>query len=232
MSIWKKLLTALRGGAHEAGEAIVDSQALRILDQEIRDADTALTQGRRDLASLMARHSAANSKVTEYDTKIADLEAKALEALRLGHEALATEVAEVIADTTTQRDSAQAMAAEFSASVTRLTQELSKAEARIASLRQQVDMAKARESVQKAQVSASVASGAASGKLSTAAGTLKRLQDRQDMQARELQAEEELAGRANGGDLERRLREAGVVADPNSAQNVLDRLRKKQAEAQ
>ena len=40
-SIWSKLFTALRGGASEVGESIVDQQALRILDQEIRDADTA-----------------------------------------------------------------------------------------------------------------------------------------------------------------------------------------------
>ena len=38
MSVWKKLVTALKGGATEAAEAVVDSQALRILDQEIRDA--------------------------------------------------------------------------------------------------------------------------------------------------------------------------------------------------
>ena len=45
-SIWSKLFTALRGGANEVGEAIVDQQALRILDQEIRDADSALSNAR------------------------------------------------------------------------------------------------------------------------------------------------------------------------------------------
>ena len=39
-SIWKKLVTAIRGGASEVGEAIVDSQAIRILDQELRDAQS------------------------------------------------------------------------------------------------------------------------------------------------------------------------------------------------
>ncbi len=38
MSVWKKLITAVRGGANEAAEAVADNQALRILDQEIRDA--------------------------------------------------------------------------------------------------------------------------------------------------------------------------------------------------
>ena len=48
-SIWSKLFTALRGGASEVGESIVDQQALRILDQEIRDADSALANAKREL---------------------------------------------------------------------------------------------------------------------------------------------------------------------------------------
>ena len=34
-----KIMTALRGKANESGQAVVDSQALRILDQEIRDSE-------------------------------------------------------------------------------------------------------------------------------------------------------------------------------------------------
>ncbi len=41
MAIWSKLFTLGRAGAHEAGSAVVDANALRILDQEIRDADKA-----------------------------------------------------------------------------------------------------------------------------------------------------------------------------------------------
>lgn len=52
MNVWSKLLTALRGGANEMGEAVVDSQALRILDQEIRDADLEL---RRYLGHPLSR---------------------------------------------------------------------------------------------------------------------------------------------------------------------------------
>ncbi len=36
-------------------QAVVDANALRILDQEIRDADTALGKARDDLAGLVAR---------------------------------------------------------------------------------------------------------------------------------------------------------------------------------
>ena len=38
MSVWKKLVTAVKGGATEAAQTVVDSQAIRILEQEIREA--------------------------------------------------------------------------------------------------------------------------------------------------------------------------------------------------
>ncbi|PTT72973.1 phage shock protein A, partial [Pseudomonas sp. HMWF010] len=55
MSIWRKLFTLGRAGAHEATAAVVDANAIRILDQEIRDADTAQGKARDDMATLVAR---------------------------------------------------------------------------------------------------------------------------------------------------------------------------------
>ena len=53
-SIWKKLVTAIRGGASEVGEAIVDSQAIRILDQELRDAQSAVQKARDSLIDILS----------------------------------------------------------------------------------------------------------------------------------------------------------------------------------
>lgn len=227
-SIWTKLITALRGGANEVGEAIVDHQALRILDQEIRDADAAVIQARGELAKMIARQKLSQDRIAEFDKKVADLETKALAALNAGRDDLATEVAEAIATVTNDREAEAKMAAEFGAGVEKMKKDLAKAEARIKSLRNQVDTAKARESVQRAQVSASVASGTANGKLATAVDTLNRLQQRQTLRAAELDAQEEMAEAASGTDLDRKLREAGIVADAGSANAVLERLRQKQ----
>ena len=227
-SIWNKLFTALRGGANEVGESIVDQQALRILDQEIRDADGALANAKRELVTIMAKHKLASERVAEYNAKIADLESKAMAALQANREDLALEVAEAISGLTTSLDAEQKQAAEFGAYAEKMRKDISKAEARIKSLRQQVDMAKARESVQKAQVSASIASGGANGKLETAVGTLNRLQAKQDQRAAELEAHEELSEAANGNDLDRRLREANIIPDQGSANAILERLKNKQ----
>lgn len=225
-SIWSKLFTALRGGASEAGEAIVDHQALRILDQEIRDADTNLANAKRELVSIMAKHKLANDRVAQYDARISDLETKALAAMKAERNDLALEVAEAISTQTNERDVESKQAAEFGGYVERMRKDITKAEARIKSLRQQVDVAKARESVQKAQVSASIASGGANGKLETAVGTLNRLQAKQEQRAAELEAQDQLAEASTGNDLERKLKEAGIVPDEGSANAILERLRK------
>ncbi|BAV74833.1 phage shock protein A, PspA [Pseudomonas chlororaphis subsp. aurantiaca] len=228
-SIWNKLFTALRGGANEVGEAIADQQALRILDQEIRDADNALSNAKRELVTIMAKHKLSSERVSEFTAKIADLESKALASLQANREDLALEVAEAISTLTTGLEAEQKQASEFGAYAENMRKDIGKAEARIRSLRQQVDMAKARESVQKAQVSASIASGGANGKLETAVNTLNRLQARQDQRAAEMEAQEQLADASNGNDLERRLREANIVPDQGSANAILERLKKQKS---
>ncbi|TVT82628.1 PspA/IM30 family protein [Pseudomonas sp. H3(2019)] len=229
-SIWSKLFTALRGGASEVGEAIADQQALRILDQEIRDADSALANAKRELVTIMAKHKLSAERVAQYNAKIKDLESKAMAAIQANREDLALEVAEAISTLTNELDAEQKQTTEFGAYADKMRKDITKAEARIKSLRQQVDMAKARESVQKAQVSASIASGGANGKLETAVSTLNRLQARQEQRAAELEASDELADASTGNDLERKLREAGITPDQGSANAILDRLKKQSAE--
>ncbi|MFJ2364895.1 PspA/IM30 family protein [Pseudomonas sp. NPDC087697] len=229
-SIWSKLFTALRGGASEVGEAIADQQALRILDQEIRDADNALANAKRELVTIMAKHKLSAERVAQYNAKIKDLESKAMAAIQANREDLALEVAEAISTLTNELDAEQKQTTEFGAYADKMRKDITKAEARIKSLRQQVDMAKARESVQKAQVSASIASGGANGKLETAVSTLNRLQAKQEQRAAELEASDELADASTGNDLERKLREAGITPDQGSANAILDRLKKQSAE--
>lgn len=229
MSLLKKIVTALRGGASEVGEAIVDSQALRILDQEIRDADNNLIDARNQLVKIMAKHKTAQQRITEFDKTIGDWEQKAIAALDKGEEGLAHECAARIADLTNQRDSEQALADQFGASVATLTATVSKTEAQIKGLKQQVDLVKARESVQRAQVSAASATGGANGSLETAVGSLDRIKKRQSERAAELEAAAELAGKADGSDLEARLKAAGIGASNSGADDVLERLKAKAA---
>ncbi len=225
MSLWKKMVTALRGGASEVGESIVDAQALRILDQEIRDADASMLAARNQLIQIKAKHKLSVQRVEEHDKNIANWEQKALAAMNKGEEGLALECAEKVSELTALRDQEKAAAEQFGTQVAKLTTQVTKAEGQIKALRQQADMAKARDSVQKAQINAAAATGGANGRLETAVGSLARIKQRQDEQDAKLEAAEELADVSAGGDLERRLQDAGIGAKSGGAADVLARLK-------
>lgn len=228
MNVWSKLLTALRGGANEVGEAVVDSQALRILDQEIRDANTELRRSKEALAEIMAKHKLASDKVSKSAASIAEYEQYALKALEAGNETLAKEVAEKIANLEIELASEREQAEGFAASVAQLRKAVTQAEGNIKRLKQQVDTVKATESVQKAQMAVAQRYGGSQAKLQTAVESLERIKQKQAERAAKMEASAELAATSAPDDsLEAKLRAAGIKADSASADSVLARLKDK-----
>lgn len=228
MNVWSKLLTALRGGANEMGEAIVDSQALRILDQEIRDADLELRKSKEALAEIMAKQKLAAERAGKSEAKVAEYEQYALKALEAGNESLAQEVAVKIANLEVELASEREQAGAYAASVAQLRKAVSQAEANIKRLKQQVDTVKATESVQKAQMAVAQRYGGSQAKLHTAVESLERIKQQQAERAAKMEATAELAEAANVEDsLESKLRAAGIKADNASADSVLARLKNK-----
>ena len=70
-TVLKKILTAMRGGVNELGEAVVDGQGNRILEQELRDAEHELKQAKQELASLMAEAASLARQIrTEQDLSL------------------------------------------------------------------------------------------------------------------------------------------------------------------
>lgn len=228
MNVWSKLLTALRGGANEVGEAVVDGQALRILDQEIRDADLELRKSKEALAEIMAKQKLAADRASKSTAKIAEYEQYALKALEAGNEVLATEVAEKIANLETEQASEHEQAEGFAASVAQLRKAVAQAEGHIKRLKQQVDTVKATESVQKAQMAVAQRYGGSQAKLHTAVESLERIKLKQAERAAMMEASAELAASSAPDDaLEVKLRAAGIVPDNASADSVLARLKSK-----
>ncbi|WP_462378810.1 PspA/IM30 family protein [Pseudomonas sp. Marseille-QA0892] len=230
MSILKKIITAIRGGASEAGEAIVDANAIRILEQEMRDADKALLAARNGLIDIKGKQKVSLQRLEGLQNDIANWEGKATAALSKGEESLALECANKIAELESQRDSEQAQAAAFNQHANALHAQVTKAEAQLKGLKQQIEMAKARDVVQKARLATASATGGANGKVESALDSLSRLRQRQDEQDARMEAAEELQAASNGGDLERRLQEAGIGATNSNGADVLARLKAKQTQ--
>ena len=97
MSMWKQLVTLIRGSAHEAGQSVVDKRALVILDQQIRDAQTAQGKARDDLATLTAKRRLIEKDLEALTAQRGKYEASARAAMQRGDMDLAREVAERLA---------------------------------------------------------------------------------------------------------------------------------------
>ena len=230
MNVWAKLLTALRGGANEAGEAVVDSQALRILDQELRDADEELKRSKESLVAIIAQEKVSVEKRDTLKDKIAEHEGYASQALEKGDEALALEIAGKIAGDEVQMKTEAQAAEGYSASANDLRASIKQAENNIKRLKQQVDTVKATDSVQRAQKSVAARYSGSNSKLRTAMDSLERIKEKQALEGAKMAAASEL-DRENDGDadLQTKLEDAGIVAGETTAKDVLERLKAKQS---
>ena len=225
MNMWSKLLTAVRGGVNDMGEAIVDTQAIRILDQEIRDADEELKKSREALADILAKQKVAEQNLKNYDTKISEYDNYGVKTLQAGNEKLALEVAEKIAQLESERETEQQQVDEYADSVVKLRKAMAQAEGNIKRLKQQVDIVKATESVQKAQITVARRYGGSQAKLQTALDSMERIKKRQTQTAARLEANEQLNDELQDDQLTAKLKKAGIISGNAGAEAVLTRLK-------
>ena len=228
MNLWSKMLTALRGGVNEAGEAVIDTQALRILDQEVRDASNELKFSKESLVSIIAQQKVAEQKVNTLKDSIAEYEGYALKALEQKDDALALEIAEKIAELENQQVSESEAVAGFSSSASSLKAAIASADNNIKRLKQQIDTVKATESVQRAQESVSQRYAGSNTKLQTAMDSLERIKQKQALTAAKLKATEELHESSAEQSLHEKMQKAGIANQGQQARNVLERLKNKQ----
>ena len=227
MNIWAKMMTALRGGVNEAGEAIVDTQALRILDQEVREASLALKDSKDSLAEIMARQKVAEEKCSGLKKQIEEHEGYAIKALEKGDESLAHEVAQKIADLENQLSQEADAAEGFAASANKMRTAIKQTERNIKRLKQQVDTVKATENVQRAQAAVAERHSGSHSKMRTAMDSLDRIKEKQALKSAQMSAASELAEETSDASLQTKLEEAGITSNSSSADSILERLKNK-----
>lgn len=225
MAIWTKIITLFRGAAHEAGTAVVDANAMRILDQEVRDAQNALLRARDDLAKIMAQRKIASDKLNDKKAKQVEYSNYIREALARDNRALAQEVATKLATIEADIATEGKIIGEYDNSISKLQTSSRQAETVIQRLKQQIDTVKATESVQRAQAALAAQHAGTGAKLGTALDSLERIKQRQTERAAQLSVAEEMAAHTGeDADLQRRLAQAGIVPGESSADSILARF--------
>jgi phage shock protein A len=228
MSIFKKIMTAIRGGASEVGESIVDSNATRIFEQEIRDSENHLTKAKRDLTGVMAQQMSSSREVDRLKREVVEHEGYAVQALDKGDETLALAVAEKISTLENDLASQQQALDSFSGSADRLKELVKKSERQVAEYKRQLSMVKTTESVQKATSAITDNFSSSNSKLLNAKDSLERIKAKQQKFDDQMKAAEVLESENSDNSLAAQLKEAGIGGSDNSANSVLDRLKAKQ----
>ena len=229
MSIFKKLFTAVRGGATEVGEAIVDSQALRILDQEIRDSKQAINDAKTGLTSIMAEKMGIERKVKELSDKIKEHETYAIQAMDKGDESLAMDVANKIAEFEHDLTIQQGIRDGYESKVTGLKKMIRETDRNIQAMEREVSVVKTTAKVQKANELAAAKFSGSNSSLSSATDSLERIKVRQQKREDQANAAVSLASEEGGNDLSARLKDAGIVDSSSSGTSILERLKKQKA---
>ena len=98
MKLFSKVVTALRGGARESLEVVIDANALRIMDQEIHDMETAINQSKYDLTQVVAEKIRLQREIGSLKKGMDNVERQALRALEDNQNDIANEHANWIAD--------------------------------------------------------------------------------------------------------------------------------------
>lgn len=221
-------MTAIRGGASEVGEAIVDANATRIFEQEIRDAENHLTKAKRDLTGVMAQQMASSREVDRIKRDIVEHESYAEQALNKGDEALALAVAEKIAALESELATQQQALDSFAGNAERLKELVKKSERQVAEYKRQLSMVKTTESVQKATSAITDNFSSSNSKLLSAKDSLERIKAKQQKFDDQMKAAEVLESENSDNSLAARLKEAGIGESDASANSVLERIKAKQ----
>ena len=227
MSILKKIVTALRGGAREVGEAVVDANAIRILEQEIHDQQNAIAKAKDALTEVMADESKTGRQINAIKDRIAEHEGYASQALEKGDEALALEVAEKIAEYENELAEMQPVLDGYKASVASLKDQIRKAEKSIQEHKRELSVVKTTERVQKARVSVNSSLSSGVSKSAAARDSLNRIKERQQRLDDKIKAAETLNAENTDADLKARLSAAGIGETKSKANDILERLKKK-----
>ncbi|MES9993419.1 MAG: PspA/IM30 family protein [Candidatus Thiodiazotropha sp.] len=231
MEFFKKLITAIRGGGREIGEAILDSQGIRIYEQEIEDAKEAIKQAEDDLTAVMAKEMQAGREIERLEKERADFESKALELLEKGEETLATEVAGKIAELEAELDNQNQAKQRFAEHVAKVKEMIKQTHAKIREHEREIAMVKTTENVQKATVSISQHMDGGSSKMVAAKESLERIKQRQQDKSDRMSAAETLRAELSGASLEEKLKAAGVGDNDDRQKQVLARLKAKQQDS-
>ncbi|MBM2714486.1 PspA/IM30 family protein [Mesorhizobium caraganae] len=220
----KQFFALVRGRSYEAAEAVVDSNALVILRQQIRDCADAIAAARRAVAIAIAQNEQEVAQFKKLVVRLDDLEKRTIAAIEQGQNELAREAAETIAMLEAERDASSEAQKSFGTEIERLKRIIRVSEMRLRELQRGQRIVAAVDSTQRLRESAP---GSSLSALKDAEETLLRLRTRQKQIDATAAAMAEMEQSGDPAAVSEKLAAAGCGAPlRSSADAVLERLTK------
>ena len=214
------LKTLWIGETRRGEERLRSLHAVELIDQKVREAETALSASKCTLASLIQRERTERRMLEGLNARIARFEGAARQALEAGDEALARDSAAAIAEMRNERSVREGTVERLASRVVRLRGSVGAAQRRLVDLRHGAMQARAVRREHEAQA-----------RLGGLPGDAER--EARDLIRRVLQEDDPLEkaeilrdlDRGAEGDVERRLADAGHLKGAVRAEDVLAELR-------
>lgn len=225
MSLWQKLNSLMKASAQEPLQQLVDANGLRIFEQEIRDAEAAVNRAKQELACVIAERKRILRDNRALAETIATREAQAITAMDRQQDQLAMDVAERIAEDEVLIKQQQQQLEALVQQEAYLRKQLRDAARAMARYRNELRMAQANRSTNKALTQLRGYSQGLHSRISAMDESLVHIKARNDAFSDYDSALQEVEAECSGRQLDEALTGAGIKANPYDAQLVLERLK-------
>ena len=226
MGFLNNVFKTMKGYGNEANDAFVDSQGIRIMEQEIRDAEENQRKANESLTDVMAEQKSIARKVNDLKASVTEYSEAIGKLLDSGDEELAMETAEKLAELETDLDSNQAILDSFNEQVKELKAIIKDSAKQMEALKREVSIIKSTEAAQKASEATAAQFSGTNSSLRSASASMERIKAKQQKRKDKMKSARELAKETSGGDLNAKLAAAGVIGNKSSAASILDRYKK------
>lgn len=227
MKTLSKLLTAIRGAGNEIGETIIDMQAIRIMEHDIRRTRKNLDFAKENLTEVLAVQKAAQRDIKTFDASIKHHEGYAEKALDQNNEALALEIAGKITELSNKFEIQKEIEKNYAEQISNLKQSIKTTENNIKRVDKELAIIKTTENIHKANEAIADTFSGTDSSLLSATNSLERIKNKQLKRKDRLQAAKKMQQQEQDSDLQTKLQQAGIISSESSAESVLEKLKSK-----
>ena len=216
MGIFRDIVTAIKGGASEVGEAIVDSQAMRILEQEIREAQNGIQKAKQSLSKLKAQEISLAKELSIVNADIDRYTDKAKQALEKDRD-LALKIAEKVQELNERKVELDDQKNSLESQVNKIYKVIQQREKQIEKNKIELQKAKTYADLQKTQQAVRAAMLTGDSNARRVKRAMDRVKKQQAETENQMDADQWLADMEKGADLDAEISAAGLGDSKSSS---------------